>query len=94
MRRIVRCSAEAVWTAQFIGRRENSLAVAWEHGCRTVAFPSISTGVYHFPLEQAADIAVQTIAQFLQTHPDMERVTMVCFDRATYQAYERAVKRL
>ena len=72
----------------------NSLAVAWEHGCRTVAFPSISTGVYHFPLEQAADIAVQTIAQFLQTNPDMERVTMVCFDRATYQAYERAVKRL
>ena len=72
----------------------NSLAVAWEHGCRTVAFPSISTGVYHFPLEQAADIAVQTIAQFLQMHPDMERVTMVCFDRATYQAYERAVKRL
>ena len=48
----------------------------------------------HPPLEQAADIAVQTIAQFLQTHPDMERVTMVCFDRATYQAYERAVKRL
>ena len=72
----------------------NSLAVAWEHGCRTVAFPSISTGVYHFPLEQAADIAVQTIAQFLQMHPDMERVTMVCFDRATYQAYERVVKRL
>ena len=72
----------------------NSLTVAWEHGCRTVAFPSISTGVYHFPLEQAADIAVQTIAQFLQTHPDMERVTMVCFDRATYQAYQTAAERL
>ena len=70
----------------------NSLTVAWEHGCRTVAFPSISTGVYHFPLEQAADIAVQTIAQFLQTHPDMERVTMVCFDRATYQAYQTAAE--
>ena len=72
----------------------NSLTVAWEHGCRTVAFPSISTGVYHFPLEQAADIAVQIIAQFLQTHPDMERVTMVCFDRATYQAYQTAAERL
>jgi len=72
----------------------NSLTVAWEHGCHTVAFPSISTGVYHFPLEQAATIAVQTITQFLDEHPDMERVTMVCFDQTTYQAYEKAVKQL
>ncbi len=72
----------------------NSLTVAWEHGCRTIAFPSISTGVYHFPLEQAATIAVQTITQFLDEHPDMERVTMVCFDQTTYQAYENAAKQL
>lgn len=72
----------------------NSLTVAWEHGCRTVAFPSISTGVYHFPLEQAAEIALQTITRFLDEHPDMERVTMVCFDQTTYQAYEKAAKQL
>ncbi len=72
----------------------NSLTVAWEHGCRTVAFPSISTGVYHFPLEQAAEIALQTITRFLDEHPDMERVTMVCFDQTTYQAYENAAKQL
>ena len=72
----------------------NSLTVAWENGCRTVAFPSISTGVYHFPLERAAKIALQTITRFLDEHPDMERVTMVCFDRTTYQAYENAAKQL
>ena len=66
------------------------MTVAWENGCRTVAFPSISTGVYHFPLEQAARIAVRTILDFLDEHPDMERVTMVCFDDRTHWAYDTA----
>ena len=70
----------------------NSLTVAWENGCRTVAFPSISTGVYHFPLEQAARIAVRTILDFLDEHPDMERVTMVCFDDQTHWAYDTAAR--
>ncbi len=70
----------------------NSLTLARETGCRTVAFPSISTGVYHFPLEQAARIAVRTILEFLDEHPDMERVTMVCFDDATHWAYEEAAR--
>ena len=70
----------------------SSLTVAWENGCRTVAFPSISTGVYHFPLDQAARIAVRTILDFLAQHPDMERVTMVCFDAGTRRAYEAALR--
>ena len=47
----------------------NSLALAVAHGCRTVAFPSISTGVYRFPLERAAAIAGKTVHAFLEEHP-------------------------
>lgn len=69
----------------------NCLEAAAELHCQTVAFPSISTGVYHFPLERAADIAVQTIMDALAAHPEIEAVTMVCFDPETGAAYERAL---
>ena len=69
----------------------NSLTVASTLGCKTVAFPSISTGVYHFPLTQAARIAVKTILTYLRTHNDIEQVTMVCFDKGTLAAYEQAL---
>lgn len=68
----------------------NSLLLAEEHSCRTVAFPSISTGVYAFPLDQAAPIALETIRDFLTQSTSVEQVTMVCFDPATLAAY-RAV---
>ena len=48
----------------------NSLALALELGCRTVAFPAISTGVYRYPPEQAAEIAVRTVEQFQKEHPE------------------------
>ena len=67
------------------------LQLASEYGCRTVAFPSISTGVYHFPLERAAGIAVGTIAVYLETHPEIELARMVCFDSRTKEAYDRAL---
>ena len=67
------------------------LALAAEHDCRTVAFPAISTGVYHFPLDRAAAIAVREIRAFLQTHAVPERVLLVCFDARTAQAYENAL---
>ncbi len=69
---------------------ESCLALAERHGCRTVAFPSISTGVYRYPLPQAAEIAVDAIETFLATASSVEEVTMVCFDGGTEQAY-RAV---
>ena len=67
------------------------LQLASEYGCRTVAFPSISTGVYHFPLERAAGIAVGTIAVYLETHPEIELARMVCFDSRTKEAYDKAL---
>ena len=66
------------------------LKLASENGCRTVAFPSISTGVYHFPLDRAAGIAVSAIREYLSAHDEIEEVRMVCFDARTQQAYEAA----
>lgn len=70
------------------------LSLAREKGCKTVCFPSISTGVYHFPLDQAAAIAIRTIADFLKENDTPETVTMVCFDSRTKAAYEAALAAL
>lgn len=70
------------------------LRLASEHGCKTVDFPSISTGIYGFPLEQAAPIAIGTIADFLAAHPELERVRMVCFDARTRRYYDEALAAL
>ena len=70
------------------------LELAAENGCRTVDFPSISTGVYRFPLDRAASIAVATIADFLKAHPEIERVRMVCFDERTRASYDAAIAAL
>ena len=67
------------------------LELAAENGCKTVDFHSISTGVYHFPLEKAAPIAIGTIAAFLKEHGEIERVRMVCFDERTAGYYEKAL---
>ena len=70
------------------------LELAREYGCKSVDFPSISTGVYRFPLDKAADIAIGTIADFLKTAPEIERVRMVCFDEGTKTHYDRALAKL
>lgn len=70
------------------------LELASENGCRTVDFPSISTGVYHFPLDKAAAIASKTIKEYLNAHPEIERVRMVCFDERTKAAYDSAIAAL
>lgn len=70
----------------------NSLALAKENGIKTIAFPSISTGVYRFPVQLAAEIAVREIMTYLSDNPDMEQVTMVCFDDDTKAAYVKALE--
>ena len=72
----------------------NCLVLASDNGCKTVDFPSISTGVYHFPLEKASDIAIKTISEYLFEHPEIERVRMVCFDERTKGFYEKARRSL
>ncbi len=70
------------------------LTLASENRCATVDFPSISTGVYHFPLEKAAKIAMETIADYLRTHAEITRVRMVCFDERTKAHYDAALAAL
>lgn len=67
------------------------LKLAVENNCATVDFPSISTGVYHFPLEEAAKIAVSTIKSVLKSEDSLQRVRMVCFDDRTRRAYQAAL---
>ena len=70
------------------------LELASSHDCRTVDFPSISTGVYHFPLDKASEIAIRTIGEYLARHEEIERVRMVCFDDDTKKYYDEALEKL
>jgi len=65
----------------------NCLRLAAGNGLQTIAFPNISTGIYHFPKDKAAAIAVRTVAEFLPTHPVPEEVVFVCFDKENYDLY-------
>jgi O-acetyl-ADP-ribose deacetylase len=69
----------------------NSLALAVQHGIRTVAFPAISTGAYRFPIDRAARIALAEISEFLKREPSIEKVMMVLYDRAAYEIFQRAL---
>jgi O-acetyl-ADP-ribose deacetylase (regulator of RNase III) len=68
----------------------NSLVLADERGVRSIAFPSISTGAYGFPMEQAARIAANEVKRFLLTHERPERVLLVCFGTQAYEVHLRA----
>ena len=70
----------------------NSLALAREKGARTLAFPSISTGAYGFPIARAARIALSEIEDFLEKNPIPEEVSIVCFDEHTFDTYMSALE--
>ena len=73
----------------------NSMQLAQEHGIRSIAFPSISTGVYRYPVELAAKVAVRTVSRFLEDNPDsFDLVEWVLFDSVTESVYEAEVKKL
>ncbi len=64
-----------------------SFALARDHRFTSIAFPSISTGVYGFPVERASRIALRAIRDGLSANPQIDRVVVVCFDERTYQTY-------
>jgi O-acetyl-ADP-ribose deacetylase (regulator of RNase III) len=68
----------------------NAMRLAHEKAAASIAFPAISTGVYRFPIEQAAEIAVATVAEALATHP-IARVLFVCFGAESAAAHRRAL---
>jgi len=72
----------------------NCLALAKENGIKSIAFPSISTGVYCFPVDQAAKIAVREICAFLAQDKQIEQVIMVCFDEDTKAVYQKALNEI
>ena len=65
-----------------------SLEVAIENGVKSIAFPNISTGVYGYPKEKAADIAIQEVESFLQNHLSIEKVIFAVFDDENYLLYK------
>lgn len=71
---------------------ERSLELAGSHGLRSVAFPSVSTGVYGYPLNEAAPIALKAVITYLMTHEGIGLVRFVLFDRETFEAYARALE--
>ena len=74
---------------------KNSLQLAMSNGIRSIAFPSISTGVYSYPLDQAADIAVHAVSEFVGANPDaIDEIIWVLFDAGTKGAYDKALDTL
>jgi len=72
----------------------NSLALAEQKGVRTIAFPSISTGAYGFPMDKAARIAVTEIRTFLEQNSSMEKVVLVCFGRSAFDVHREALDKI
>jgi len=77
-----------------IGCYRNSLELAMEHGIRSIAFPSISTGVYSYPVQQAAEIAVQTVRKVIEEYPDaFDEILWVLFDERTKLVYDGGLQK-
>ncbi len=71
----------------------SSLQLAAQHGLKHIALPSISTGVYGYPIEKAAPLALQVVMGFLEESPPglLRRITFVLFDRTQYQVFQKAL---
>lgn len=70
---------------------ENSLNLAETKGIRTIAFPSISTGAYRFPIERASRIAISTVQEYLKKTTSIEKVIFVLFSAADYAVYQQTL---
>jgi O-acetyl-ADP-ribose deacetylase len=73
---------------------EKSIGIADEHDIRSIAFPSISTGAFGYPIDEAAPIAIETSVQRLNSSQNVNHVRFVLFDNYTLKAYVRAVEKL
>ena len=68
---------------------KNSLQLAVDNGCKTIAFPNISTGIYRFPKDEAARIAVDTVLDFVRSTDKIEKIIFICFDDDNYDYIKR-----
>jgi O-acetyl-ADP-ribose deacetylase (regulator of RNase III) len=69
-----------------------SLLLAAEKGFESVAFPNISTGIYGYPLKEAAEIAIATVQETLKEKPGIKKVVFVCFNEENYRLYKKLLK--
>ena len=76
------------------GAYRNSLKLAVAKGLKTVAFPSISTGAYGYPTEEASRVAVEAVADFLEKEDKLDRVIFVLFSDRDFQIYQKAAESL
>ena len=81
------CDAELLTSVHW-----QALQLASKHGIASVAFPAISTGVYGYPMDEAAPIALRTAIDFMRQHPDIRLVRFVLFGHRAYQMYLTALK--
>ncbi len=72
----------------------NSLKLAAENKIKSIAFPAISTGVYRFPPERAAEIALKTVKKFLEKNKNFSEIIFACFDEYTLQIYNKKYKEI
>ena len=73
---------------------KNSLSLASQYKLKSVAFPSISTGAYGYPVNEASMVALKTVINYFKTHTDIELVRFVLFGQKSYQAYEKVLQEL
>ena len=76
------------------GCYRSCFAIARAHGLRTLAFPAISCGVYRFPVDLAAEIALHETAEELSKNNSIEKIIFACLDESVYASYQRAVQKL
>jgi len=76
------------------GAYRSSLELASQHHVRSIAFPSISTGAYGYPVDEAALVALKAVVAYLQHHPEIELVRFVLFDSRTFAAYQQVLEHL
>lgn len=74
----------------------HSLQLADEHQLTSIAFPNISTGIYHFPKKEAATIALQTVKEYIEQHPDttLQQIVFVCYDADNLALYQKQIQAL
>lgn len=76
------------------GAYRESLKLASEHRLESLSFPSISTGAYGYPIEEAAEVALSTVIEYLKEHPEIALVRFVLFGESTYNRYAEVLKRI
>lgn len=76
------------------GCYRSALQLAVENGCRTIAFPCISTGIYGYPKSAAAGVAAVTVTEFLAKHDGISEVLLICYDEENYRCLETALRQI